>query len=353
MAQNLLDPGMLSAKSQRMNLTLAALAAAFCFSPLFVLTIRNRFITDDALSYQELIGGVRKNGISHLSSFFVILIPAADLFLDFFFQNSSSLRNTRSSKSSEKNSVTFRLNDIERLLFIIGVAIQSCVWFLPLSTDVATLGLVYDTTTNASVLLVLVPIVTYLQRSTTTFTTFRASFLATSTSCGLMLFTAGDFFQFDGIARVTVKLLAWTVTGISGFLYYSMIGLCAYKYCHANLRTPVDREAFKAQLSNIFGRSEPRIHGKQRKENAYEIYNNYIPALHMIASMTLVAAYCGIKPLNEFDHSIVYESRTWIVIASEVVVLVTELRIRKNEVARALVSVISAPIYSLKLLEQL
>jgi hypothetical protein len=351
MAQNLLDPGMLSvsAKSQRMNLTLAAFAAAFCLSPLFVLTIQNRFITDDAINYQQLIGGVRENSFSHLSSFFVILIPAADLFLDFPFQDSSSLRDTRSSKSSEKITVVFRLNDIERLLFIIGVAIQSCVWFLPLSVDVATLGLVYDTTTNASVLLVLVPIVTYLQRSTTSFTTFRASFLATSTSFGLMLFTAGDFFQSDGVGRVTVKLLAWAVTGISGFLYFSVIGLCAYKYYHANLRTSVDREAFKAQLRNIFGRSVPRIHGKQRKEYAYEIYNNYIPALHMIASMTLVAAYCGIKPLSEFDHSIVYESRTWVVIASEVVVLVIELRIRKNEVARGLVSVISSPIYLLKL----
>ena len=345
MAENATDPAMLSANSQRLNLTLAALAAVFCLSPLFVLTIQNRFISDDALNYQDLIGGVRENSFSHLSTFFVILIPTADLFLDFPFQDSSSLRDVRSSRSTEKSTVIFRLNDIERLLFIIGVAIQSSVWFMPLSTDVATLGLVYDTTTNASVLLVLVPIVTYLQRSTTSFTTFRASFLSMSSSFGLMLFTTVDFFQSDGIDRMTVKLLAWAVTGLSAFLYFSVIGLCAFKYFRRNLRTPLDREAFLALLMNIFRRSAPGREPKQRKENAYEIYCNYIPALHMFASMTLVIAYCCIKPLNAYDHTIVYESRTWVVIASEVLVLVIELRIRKNEVARALVSFITSYFY--------
>lgn len=337
MAQNLLDPGLRSVNSQKLNLTLAAVAAVFCLSPLFVLTIQNRFITDDAHNYQELIVGVKDNTFSHLSSFFVILIPAADLFLDFPFQNYYSLRNMRSSKGSEKSSVIFRLNDIERLLFIIGVAIQSCVWFLPRSTDVATLGLVYDTTTNASVLLVLVPILTYLQRSTTSFTTFRASFLATSTSVGLMLFTTGVFFQSDGVGRTTIKLLAWSVTGMTAFLYFAVIGLCAQKYFLTNLRTSIDRKAYLTQLTNSFGRSAPG------DENAYKIYNNYIPALHMIASITLIVAYCAIRPLGGYNHSVVYESRTWIVIASEVTILVIELRIRKNEVARALVSVISTP----------
>jgi hypothetical protein len=57
----------------------------------------------------------------------------------------------------------------------------------------------------------------------------------------------------------------------------------------------------------------------------------------MSASVILIVAYFCIKFLDGYDHATVYELRTYIVIACEVVVLVIELRIRKNEVARALV----------------
>jgi hypothetical protein len=161
-------------------------------------------------------------------------------------------RNLKSSKNSDRNSVIFRLNDIERLIFIIGVAIQSCVWFCPLSTDGETLGLVYDTTTNASVLLVLCPILTYLQRCTTTFSSFRASGFVMLTSFGLVFFTTGNFFQYDCIGRRTVVYLGWGVEGLSIFFYFSLIGFCAFKYLHTNLRTSLDRKAFLALLINLF-----------------------------------------------------------------------------------------------------
>jgi hypothetical protein len=329
MAQNFLS----SSDSQRLNLTVAVIAAVFCLSPLFVLTIQKRYVSDDGISAQHLMEAISQSRSSQLSSLFVILIPAADLFLDFPF----SQRNLKSSKNSDRNSVIFVLNDIGRLIFIIGVAIQSCVWFCPVSTDSETLGLVYDTTTNASVLLVLFPILTYLQRCTTTFSSFRASGLVMLTSLGLVFLTTGNFFQYDCIGRRTVVYLGWGVLGLSIFYYFSLIGFCAFKYLHTNLRTSIDRKAFLAQLINLFRRSVPGIEDKQRTENVHEVYSNYIPALHMTASVILIVAYFCIKFLDGYDHATVYELRTYIVIACEVVVLVIELRIRKNEVARALV----------------
>ena len=337
MAGNALDPGTLSAKSQRFNLAVAVLTAAFCLCPLFMLTIRKRFTPDETINYQYVTEGINERNSSQMSSLFVILIPAADLFLDFPFQNCSSRRTVKSPKVSDKSSVIFRLNDIERLIFIIGVAIQSCVWFCPLSTDVVTLGLVYDTTTNASVLLVIIPILTYLQRSTTTFSTFRATLLASLSSFGIMLLTIGLFFQSDSIGRRTVVFIGWGVEGLSALIYISLIGLCAFKYLHPNLRTSLDRKAFLAQLINLFRRSVHGIEGKQRNENIHEVYSNYIPALHMIATICLIVAFFGISLLDGYDDATVYESRIYIIIASEIVVLVIELRIRKNEVARALV----------------
>jgi hypothetical protein len=325
-----------SANSQRINLTIAVVAAVFCLTPLFTLTIRERYISDDEINHQQLIEAINGSHSSYMASLFVIIIPAADLFLDFPFQNFSSQRNPKSSKNSDGNSVIFRLNDIERLIFIIGVAIQSCVWLCPMSTDIATLGLVYDTTINASVLLVLTPILTYLQRSTTTFSTFRATVLAVLTPFGLMLFASSDIFQCDCISRSTVVYIGWGVEGLSVFLYFSLIGLCAFKYFQTNLRTSLDRKAFLAQLINLFRRSGTE--DKHRNENVHEVYSNYIPALHMAASVTLIATYVSTKLLAGYDRATVYESRTYILIAAEVVVLVIELRIRKNEIARALVS---------------
>ena len=337
MTQNFFDLGLSSVNSQKLNLTISVAAALFCLSPLFLLILRERYISDDAIGYQHLIAAINESHSSQMASLFVIMIPAADLFLDFPFQHSFSQRTTKSSKNSDKNSVIFRLNDIERLIFIIGVAIQSCVWLCPKSTDVTTLGLVYDTTTNASVLLVLGPILTYFQRSTTTFSTFRATLLATLTSFGLILFTTGDFFQCDCTGRRALLLIGWSMESLSVFIYFSLIGLCAFKYLHPNLRTSLDRNAFQAQLISLFRRSVLEIEGKQRNENIHEIYCNYIPALHMIATICLVVAYFSIKVLDGYDDVTVYESRTYIVIACEIVILVIELRIRKNEVARALV----------------
>lgn len=335
MSNRFLDPGMSSETSQSVNLSLVVFTAIFCLSPLFVLTVEHRFISDDAVNVENLIEGVGRGHYSHIASLLIILIPAADLFLDFPFRNSSSQRPVKSSKVSDKNSAIFRLNDIERLLFIIGVAIQSSVWFCPLNTDISTLALVYDTTTNASVLLVLGPILTYLQRSTTTFTTFWASVLAISTTFGFTLFTAGGLFQYECSGRRALVFLGWGVEGLSMFVYFSLIGTCAVKYLHLNLRTSLKREAFFALLINLFRR--PGIECEQRNENIYEVYSNYIPALHMLASAVFIIAYFCIKLLDGYDHTIVYESGTYILIASEVLILVIELRIRKNEVARALV----------------
>jgi hypothetical protein len=83
MAQNFLS----SADSQRLNLTVAVIAAVFCLSPLFVLTIQKRYVSDDGISAQHLMEAINQSRSSQLFSLFVILIPAADLFLDFLFHN--------------------------------------------------------------------------------------------------------------------------------------------------------------------------------------------------------------------------------------------------------------------------
>lgn len=337
MAQNLQDPGTTSANSQKLNLTVAVFGAIFCLTPLFTLAITDRFIADDAITFQQMIQETMLDGSSHMASFFVILIPAADLFLDFPFQSSYSQRKVKPSTNPDKTSVIYRLNDIERLLFIIGVAIQSCVWFFPRATDIATLGLVYDTTTNASVLLVLSPIATYLQRTTTSFSSFRTTFLTILTTFGLILFTTGNFFQCDCIGRQTVTYGAWVMVGLAGLLFSSLIGHCAFKYAYSNLHTSSDREASMAHIISFFGRSEARKEEKPSNEKAQEFYSTYVPALHMIASLTLMVAYFCISFLGGYNLATVYEFRTSIVIASEIVVLVIELRIRKNEVARTLV----------------
>ena len=69
-------------------------------------------------------------------------------------------------------------------------------------------------------------------------------------------------------------------------------------------------------------------HPEMTVDHDKELYTNYIPALHMASSLTIILA----ASILHFQPQVAY-----VIILAEVTVLVIELRIRKNEIARALV----------------
>ena len=67
------------------------------------------------------------------------------------------------------------------------------------------------------------------------------------------------------------------------------------------------------------------------------MYTNYIPAFHMLSSFTLIICAGFVAYRNTFYGVDVDDPRVYVTIAAEVLVLVIELRIRKNEIVRGLV----------------
>lgn len=268
----------------------------------------------------------------------MVIIPAADLLLDLPFAVLSYLRPSK--KASYRSApVVARLSDIERFLFIIGVAVKSTVWFLAADTDPHTRSLVTNCTENLSILFVLNPVAIFLQRCTVTFTDYTVTIMIVCSSLGLSLLALSNYSQYDRHQYIGITLSGFTITNIGAVLYVTLIGICAFKYCHEKFGTSKDRQLHIRWLFSSFRKAPLTKEMKREQVNIMrsELYTNYVPALHMISSLIIfiATAYLGF-PAGE-DTARKIEIKNYVVIIAEVLVLVIELRIRKSEIARGLV----------------
>lgn len=333
---------MSSEVSQRLNLAIAVLGALFCLSSLLNLHDERKFATE--IDFQIMVETLIRQSPSLMASFFVVLIPAADLLLDLPSHIVSHMYpSEKSPQKSSISTVVVRLNEIERILLIIGIGIQSSVWFLPSTTDLPTVGIVYFSTTNAGFLLVGGPILTFLQRCTTTFTTLRATILTLSSAIGFSMFAICNFVQEDKMVYHAINMCAMILTGLSGLLFIFLIAFCAFKYCCLKLRTRSDRQALLIWLTHPVGQRPSDSKGKsdQLADNDRELYMNYIPAVHMMSIFAIITSLLYVCFLPGHYESNAYETKNYVVIIAEIMVLVIELRIRKNEIARGLVCILN------------
>jgi hypothetical protein len=330
---------MLSKISQRINLTVGFIAALLCLMPIVYLNEAKNFPTDDTIAFKITIGALVERSPSLLASFFVVLIPAADLLLDLPSKISSYWNCL--TKQSTDTSIVVRLNDPERFIFMLGIGIQSAVWFLPPTSDLSSLSIVYFCTTNASFLLVGGPLLTFLQRCTETFTTLRATIVTIAAVVGFTTMSLCNFVRYDNRTYHTLNAIGWFVAAIGGIIYASLILFCAVKYIRVKLLTQSDRQALCTWLLSPFRGSElgPKCEKDKIDDNDSELYTNYIPAVHMAAMLMVIIASMSVGATTGQNTSLAYESRNYAIIVAEIVVLVVELRIRKNEIARGLVRV--------------
>ena len=77
---------------------------------------------------------------------------------------------------------------------------------------------------------------------------------------------------------------------------------------------------------------------KEENDDDINLYRNYIPALHMTSTLIIAFANIVAKYASNDNASSAYKGKSHAVLIGEILVLVIELRIRKNEIARGLVS---------------
>jgi hypothetical protein len=290
----------------------------------------------------------RSNYVYHnptiLASFFIVLIPLCDLLLDYPSRIALLCNPVKvNQRAVTVTSVVIRLTDTERLLFIVGVAVQASVGFVPAENDTATLDLIYRCTNNVSVLLTLSPILTFLTRCTTTFTPARSLFVFTSIAAGLSMISISNFFPPSLYTLAHLHFIGSLVVTISWTAYCGLILMSAFSYLREKLSTKLNRQDSLMRFLKLFGKAPPNTkNGDQIVDSDSELYTNYIPALHMLASITIACANAAVSYSPSDNLSAIYLNKRYMVLLAEITVLVIELRIRKNEIARGLVRVMTS-----------
>lgn len=326
--------------SPNFNLIIIVLGALYCLVPLLRIEEARRYTTEDISSYNDSASTLFHGSPSILVPFFIVLIPAFDLLLDIPSHVSSYFYpDELSSKKIKQISVVVRLNEIERLLFMIGVGIQSSIWFISQSTDPSTIGVLYFSTTNSSIMLVIGPIITYLQRCTTTFTSFRSFSIVILAAVGFIILSTSGFYRSDMKKFESLTKLGTVIVAVAALILASFTTVCALKYCNQKsgfLFGLQNLPEWSVKLFRITVPSDEKADSTAHSDS--DLYTNYIPALHMFACFVFISANINVTLVKIGNPTINFEIRNYIVIAVEIIVLIIELRIRKNEVARGLVN---------------
>lgn len=320
------------------NFAVIVLGSILCLSPLLGLSWYHDFLIYEAEDYLSCSN-------SHTAAYlFIVTVPAIDFLFDllsfFLFDRNSD---EKSLKRCFSTNTIIRFNDIERLCFILGIAAQSTDWLLPHNTDLPIRCTVINCTENLSMLLVLTPIITYLQRCTTTFSKGNTFLQICAISLGMSLISISHFYRSDKNKCNTIKLTGVSFTLIFGLVHVALILVCCCRYCREKLGTSEKRTTCMLWLLSHFQktttdnkRDAPGIRDRI-VERDKELYTNYIPAIHMLSSFILTTGAGLVAYRNINDRVNAHDPKMYINIAVEVLVLVVELRIRKNEIARGLV----------------
>ena len=332
-----MDDGRIAIISHRVNLTLTIMGAFIYITPLFHLQRHESIKIDDVAFIQIIREEFFLRSTSVMAPFFVTIIPAADLLLDLLTHISAYIHAvSRLPQKESKTSVVVRLCDTERFLFISGVAIQSCVGFLPLNS--AFVEPVFTATKSASAVLVLGPVLNFLQRCTITFNPLVVFFIYFFGIIGIILSTS----SIDCSSSVCTALdQSGTVfQALAAIIFAVLTTSCAVKYCYSRIRSPANRQVVIDWWASRLKKTskENLVIGINPIDHDRELYTDYIPAIHMIFCLVIIIANAIVFRSSNQKKLVAFDIRNYIATTAEVCVLIVELRIRKNEIARGLVS---------------
>lgn len=311
---------------------ISVMGVIFCFIPLILLYSHyDRGYTTENIKYTG-----RDYHHSSLSvSFYVAIIPLIDLLIDFYQHRWQWFKEKIPDKEIGESNV-YRLTDKEKFTFIIGMILQGIVYFIP-TKDYGTMIGVYDCTNKASSILLVAPLLYYLKRCTTTFTPLVTVIILIFLVSGLIMSSTKNFFRFDlpiyyrmcQSEKILIGSAAalFLVTGISSFYLFCIpknTAYCNRRFC---------RNSCMASIYDLLKVVKPKdiLH----TSDVGLVYTHYVPALQMIAS--IIIGVGNMLRSNVIGNSLSLSSCFYIVLIGEVMVLVIELRIRKNEIARGLV----------------
>ena len=285
---------------------------------------KQTLIHDDNYYYGALDGNVLAPTLGFL---YVVLVPLFDIIVEFpgriyqtFFQ---------SNKKMKKEDKIVRLNDLERFMFIVGIA-SVCIPYLMRNSSQDYVHKAYVCVTCFSYNLTAGALLCFLQRCSSTFSPFRVLIMVICTSvgaiCGSILYLFLPLYQ---TILFISSIFFWLATAMFSFLMLLSVSLTLVERMDS-LRVI----NFRLTLSSI-------VNGDLSTDDGW--YELMIPAIHMIsAGIILWLNSLWFLPAIYIQGDVallhMWSNAT---IVSALFVLVTEMRVRKNEVLRGLVSLLN------------
>jgi hypothetical protein len=312
-----------------------------CLLPLFMLDIlytpsEAEIILSDNLEANQSIS----------ASLFIVIIPLVDVLLDYCQQVWDWFEEKKPQKKQRNDTTIYRLTEGERFIFIIGMIVQSAVCFLPLSIsdfDLITITVIYHCTRTAAQLFFVVPILFYLKRCTTIFNTLIASSIILSVTIGLMLFSLKILYHSDPTLHDQMQQSAVVFKGFAVVLFLAtvFISYCLFlieTYSIVTNRKVCINFGSLTSIYNFLIRS--KFDESQNDKYVGYMYTHIIPALHMFSYVII-----SVGGLLRMTDTISFENFSNISLGGQTIVLIIELRIRKNEIARGLVNFLMFLVY--------
>lgn len=317
--------------SDTLLLSSVIICAIFCLCPLFSLNDHNYY----SLCNLDRIISPGDTESSHLLiSLSIVIIPAADLLADFmaYFFMDKKLFKMRESKT------LYRLTDIERLIFIVGVALESTIFFLPTEISQSSLYLVHSSIDNASILLILSPIIICLGRCCITFTPARTFAIILCAVAGMTLRTISSI-AHEKVIHCDMISVGSSVICLGAIIYLLCLVICLSKTFTHNLGTSSSRRFLQKRLILFWQRTGVNLKVNSNLDlfDDTVLYTSCIPAILIMSSIAILVPRVLLTAPAIFYMPHAGSCLKYIILCAEIVVLVVELRIRKSETARGLV----------------
>ena len=297
---------------------------------------------DDAWFYETT------DFLQNLSGFFyVVLVPVVDIILEVpgwvihhltlhCHRSEGNAPPTPKVSPTQPNSPIVRLSEVERFLFIFGIAFISSASFVSAAHTQVDVYTMYDCSSDFSAIMTIGPLVSFLVRATTAFTPRKGVLIMLCVALG-GLFDAFQYLFPDRaevmtlVAYICFYLAACSFTLVCGL---SVVGLVRERWGSVTRgkMTSYLREFLVGDVGSGRG------HDHKASDDWYELY---VPALHMVSVLIMLwinAMWYSISA----DLVLLFHFWTRSTIAAATIVLVVEIRIRKNEVTRGLYALLES-----------
>jgi hypothetical protein len=311
---------------------LVCLLPLFLLDSLYIPSEEHMWTLSDDIVANQLI----------LASLFIAIIPLVDVLLDFCQNLWDWFKGNKIQKKQHNDTAIYRLTEGERFVFIIGMILQSTICFLPSSNiDLMNITVILYCTRVASQIFFVVPILFYLKRCTTTFNIWITSSIIVPYAIGLMLFSLKIMYISDPFLhdQMQQSAVAFIVFAVILFLSTVFVSFCSYLIEVYSVVTdrPLCTNSFMNSIFNYLIRS--KFDESRNEKNVDFMYTHLIPAMHMFAYVIM-----GVGGLLRIGI-ISFEVFAICQLFGQTIVLVIELRIRKNEIARGLVRFLMLLVY--------